>query len=95
MLVFSVDEDMDGETIQSLVCNGSMEQFKCCGFTKVKDQLKLRKLLIGDCDLSSSSKLVGSSNVTVSSNGKLTLAEMKKLTPEEKQVILDKVSSNM
>ena len=85
---------MDGETIQSLVQSGSMEQFKYCGFTKVRDQLKLRKLLTGDHEPSPSSKSVASmaNNITiqVSSNGKLSLAEMKKLTPEEKSVYLIK-----
>ena len=81
---------MDGETIRSLVLSGNMEQFKCSGFTKVKEQLKLRKLLTGDQEPSPLSTSVASmtmpSNITiqVSSNGKLSLAEMKKLTPEEK-----------
>lgn len=90
-LYILIDEDMDGETIESLAQSGTIEQFKSCGFTKVGDQLKLRKLLIGDSKQSSSSKLVGN-NVTiqVSSNGKLTLAEMKKLTPEERRVYLMK-----
>ena len=83
---------MDGETIRLLVLSGNMEQFKCCGFTKVKEQLKLRKLLTRDLEPSPSSTSVASmampSNITiqVSSNGKLSLAEMKKLTPEEKRI---------
>ena len=91
--VLSTDEDMDDETIHSLAHSGSIDQFKCCGFIKVKDQLKLKKLvlLIGDSVPSSSSKLVGSNvTVNISSNGKLSLAEMKKLTPEERRVYLMK-----
>jgi len=83
---------VDGETLQMLADNGSMDQLKSCGFIKVKDQLKLQKLLGGDYDSSSKGlQLTRSNNVTVSSNGKLTLAEMKKLTPEEKRLYLIKL----
>lgn len=91
MLVLPVDEDVDGEAILMLADNGSVDQLKSCGFIKIKDQLKLRKLLGSYNDSFSKGKhLMQSSNITISSNGKLTLAEMKKLSPDEKRLYLMK-----
>ena len=75
-----------------LAANGSMHQLKYCGFVKIKDQLRHCKLLrSNNHDEASSSELIKpntSTGITVSSSGKLTLGEMKKLTSEEKRLYL-------
>ena len=83
-------EEVDGETLLMLVTLGSVEQYKACGLTTIKDQMKLRKL-IGSSVSSQSSTSASSSSAKVSttpSRGKLTKKFLQDLTPEDKRVYL-------
>ena len=70
-----------------LSSSGTQDQYKACGLRTVKDQMKLRKLL-GPHNVSPHPQSSCSSAGTTTTGGKLSLKEMKILSPEDKQVYL-------
>lgn len=91
-----VDEEVDGETLLTLANFGSMEQLKACGFATVKQQMRLRKLLLSvPASQSASSTSLPAHSACASAivhhhTGKLTLGEIKQMSVEEKHLYLIK-----
>lgn len=76
---------MDKETLSELVHSRSYEQLKACGFVKVKDQLKLKKVM----GLSSlHCKEESGPGVNSRKDAKLSMLEMKKLSSDDKRLYL-------
>ena len=84
---------MDGETLKLLANSGNMEQLKACGFIRVKDQLKLRKLAIADHEVTTQVKneeLKSPCAVirTSTAVGKLSMTQIKQLSHADKHLYL-------
>ena len=83
------DQQVDGETLLLLICSGSIEQLKICGFKTIKDQLTLKKVISED-DGSNLKKInsIRPTGEAKPSSSKLTLSEMKCMSAEEKRLYL-------
>ena len=80
--------------------SGSMDQFVACGLRTVKDQMKLRKLLLDvNQGMNAASTSSGTLILSPSSSGsstsdgsncsrKLSIKEIKQLSPEDKRIYL-------
>ncbi len=99
------EQDIDGDTLQMLLACGTMEQLCACGLKTIKDQMKLRKLfanLKSDCQGSPAGLSTPTSTLSLSGSSssssprgdvgdrKLSLKQLKALSPEEKQLYLIK-----
>ena len=81
-LMFS-EQDVDGDTLLMLSTSGTIEQLKACGFTTVKQQMMLKRLLSTTAPASGSITPVASSRVR-----KLKKKEINDLSPQDKSVYL-------
>lgn len=91
--MFTLDQDVDGDTLLMLSTCGSIDQLVACGFKTVKQQMMLEKILASTC--SSTAGSVGSSSgstvsVAVSPQPprKLKKKELNDLSPQDKTVYL-------
>ena len=102
-IFLKIENEVDGETLRMLVNYASVEQMQLCGLKTIKDQMKLKKVFAvvchgGNADStfavpSCATVTFNSSDTSGTSKGtrKLTLSEIKNLTPEE-EIILHEVS---
>ena len=88
---------MDGKTLNLLASSGGIDQLRACGFTKIKDQLKLRNLAAEPPQDKGGILMYGSSSSNQHSNigksGKLSMAQIKQLSPVDKLLYLSKLVS--
>ncbi len=89
-LLFTSDEEVDGVTLQMLATCGSSEQMQRCGLTKLKDEMKLKKLLLNEGHSVPQTCVSSSIGATGVADRKLKSSEMKALKPEEKHTYLIK-----
>ena len=98
-IFLKIENEVDGETLRMLVNCASVEQMQLCGLKTIKDQMKLKKVFAvvchgGNADStfavpsSCATPTFNSSDTSGTSKGtkKLTLSEIKNLTPEEKRL---------
>lgn len=83
-----LEEEMDKETLSELAHLQSYDQLKACGFIKIKDQVKLRRLLQGSSSVPEKSAVIRSGQGSKSHDGKLSLQDMKKLSSDDKRLYL-------
>lgn len=82
-----LDQEVDGETLLLLSSSGSVDQLRACGFKTIKEQLKLKKLLSEEPTQPSMAMDV---KPNYKSTSKLTLSEMKCMSPDDKRLYLSK-----
>ena len=91
-MIFSIEEEVDGETLKLLAYSSRIDQLRACGFSKIKDQLKLQKLLAQpeqDKNISPSPDQLPQTKFGTS--GKLSMAQIKHLSPADKLLYLSKL----
>ena len=71
-----------------LANSGSTEQMQRCGIKKIKDELKLKRLIVGVKSNTMKAPTVQAGSSTV--DRKLKVAELQLLSPEDKQTYLIK-----
>ena len=85
-----VDQNINGDTLCMLGQYGTTDQMKECGLVTVHDQLKIKKLISShDHHLNSTSNmalLAASTSAATNCKGKRTLAEIKKMCTDDKQL---------
>lgn len=81
---------MDKETLSELAHLQSYEQLKVCGFVKIKDQVKLRRLMQEPSLVQSLSgkEVVADGHGSKAHDGKLSLQKIKKLSSDDKRLYL-------
>lgn len=89
-----IDQNIDGEVLEMVAKEGSLDQLKACGLKTVADQMKLRKLVVkkttsSDRSPPPSERYSGSRSKWP--GRKLTKLEMKEIaSPEERRIYLMK-----
>ena len=78
---------MDKETLSELAHSGSYEQLKACGFVKVKNQLKLKKV-VGLSSLHCKEESGHGSGVNSRKDTKLSMLDMKLLSDDKRLYLL-------
>jgi predicted ATPase len=91
-LLSLIEQGIDGETLQILAEEGSVGQLRECGLTKIKDQLKLKRLIKHSTCTAATMPPAASSNTnhSVAQDRKLEKKEIASLPPEEKKAYLIK-----
>ena len=88
LMILYIEEEVDGETLKLLASSDGIDQLRACGFTKIKDQLKLRKLAAEPPQDKGGSLMYDLSLLNQHSNirksGKLSMAQVKQLSPADK-----------
>lgn len=86
---FAADEEVDGSTLWMLGTSGSSEQLKRCGLKTLKEEMKLKRMILEMGTSSKPSQQIVSSCASTADR-KLKSSEMKQLVPEEKRTYLIK-----
>ena len=90
-LLSLIEQGIDGETLQILAEEGSVGQLRECGLTKIKDQLKLKRLIKhSTCTAATMPPAASNTNHSVAQDRKLEKKEIASLPPEEKKAYLIK-----
>uniref|UniRef100_A0A1X7U905 Uncharacterized protein n=1 Tax=Amphimedon queenslandica TaxID=400682 RepID=A0A1X7U905_AMPQE len=95
-LHYFIKQEIDGETLPMLVNCASLEQLNACGLHTIKKQMKLRKHYSTLCTPETVScdgtggTVSASPSATSCDSKKLTLSQMKVLSPEHKRLYLMK-----
>ena len=86
------DQGVDGETLQTLVAQGSVEQLRECGLLTIKQQMQLKKFIqsLDPTPTPGPSPSTTTSSHTQLQDRKLTKKELARLPLEEKQTYLIK-----
>ena len=85
---YFLDEEVDGMTLQHLATVGTSENLRQCGITKLRDELKFRRLVQDNCKVAA---ITTHLPITAArTDRKFTKLEMTQLSPEDKQAYLIK-----
>ena len=81
-----LDEEVDGMTLQQLAMDGTTENLRQCGITKLHDELKFRRLVKVKVAAITTHPPITMAKVTA--NRKLTKQEMGQLPPEKQTYLI-------